>query len=402
MLRFGALLQSLYKVNLIRLGFTLAVCISIFCFDALAYEGFDYSQENNPSDSLIFLRKPTELHLENFGLLKFRGVASFFGMAQSSPTLGDHNLMGDLSNAQVISYKDSGLVQYYFQAGMYSIPSLGTSYQRADNQTKNSFGLVPLASITISPDDYWSLSIGKINSFGGRESTFTFQNINIDRGLLWNQTSNVSKGAVLKYSDQAITVAATINDGFYSNEMSWFGASMGYQMNSDENLSATWFGSFKQNSANTFVTPLAQNNSQIFTVTYTAKSGSWMISPYLQYTYVPERSEIGIMSSAQTRAAAILMNYQIFKGSSAIYTLPFRVEYINSSGQTGQSPNLLYGVGSSAWSATITPTYQSGEFFARTELSYVQALNSTPGYAFGGAGNITNQKRFMIEFGILY
>lgn len=66
------------------------------------------------------------------------------------------------------------------------------------------------------------------------------------------------------------------------------------------------------------------------------------------------------------------------------------------------SVNLMYGPGSSAWSLTLTPTFQYQRFFARGDLSIVRANNITPGNGFGATGTNTNQPRGVIEVGFLF
>lgn len=355
------------------------------------------------SDGLGLKPTPMGIVVPQFGQIDFHALATGIGMAQTNPVIGDFNSLLDISNAQVIIQKESGLLQFYVQAGYYSTPSLGTTYQRASQQTKDSFGVVPLASVSIAPSDSWIFSAGKINSFGGYENTFTYQNINIDRGLLWNQTSNVSKGFQASYKSGNLATAITVNDGFYSNQLSWMGASASYQLSKNHNMSLTWAGSIKANSTNSFITPVAQNNSQIANAIYTYLSSRWSITPYLQYTYVPMNPSIGILASAQTSGVAVLMNYRLTGDKASGVTLPARFEYINSAGKgNASSPNLLYGAGSAAWSATITPTYQQERLLVRVELSYVQTINSGFGQAFGQSGNAKNQTRAMIETGILY
>lgn len=89
-------------------------------------------------------------------------------------------------------------------------------------------------------------------------------------------------------------------------------------------------------------------------------------------------------------------------------SLAGRVEYLDVGGVPGEG---LESVASSltdlpddshAWSLTVTPTYQSGDFFARAELSYVTA--STPaGTGFAGQNSLaTNQVRGMVETGFLF
>ena len=65
-----------------------------------------------------------------------------------------------------------------------------------------------------------------------------------------------------------------------------------------------------------------------------------------------------------------------------------RFEYISSMGSVASnSVNLMYGPGSAAWSLTATPTYQYQKFFTRADISFVQALSYTPGFAFGSQGH---------------
>jgi hypothetical protein len=363
----------------------------------------DMPQNPAMSSALSFDAQPIQFAISQIGSINVQGVITGIGMHQTNPVNIDNAGLVDVSNAQVIIQKNQGLLQFYLQSGYYSTPSLGTSYQRANVQTIDSFGVVPLASISLAPTRNWLFTLGKINSFGGYENTFTFQNINIDRGLLWNQTSNVSKGMSAAYSDGDVEAAITWNDGFYSNQLNWLGASATYHLNDKNNVSVSWTGSIKASTVDTFITPLAQNNSQITNAIYTYKSDRWLVAPYLQYTYVPKNPSIGILNSSQTLGAALLTNYRFSNKDIGGFSLPFRFEYISSGGNNSLgAPNLLYGVGSDAWSATLTPTYQVGKYFLRGELSYVQAINISPGLAFGNQGNSANQARAMLEVGVLY
>ncbi len=383
--------------------FSLIGLLFFISFESFAQVEVSNSSKELLDNSLQERQLPIQFDVPQFGSIDFRTVISGIGMAQTNPTNGDYNSLVDISNAQIILRKDSGFLQFYIQSGYYSTPSLGTSYQRAAIQTKDSFGLIPLASLSIAPSQNWVFTAGKINSFGGYENTFSFQNINIDRGLLWNQTSNVSKGFQVSYKENALSSAITLNDGFYSNQLSWMGASLNYQLDHQNSAGVVWTGAIKSNSTNSFNTPILQNNSQIFNVIYTYTSHNWSIAPYLQYTYIPANPSLGILTSAQTSGAAILTNYRLFKDFAKSITFPTRFEYISSSGKGNlNSPNLLYGPGSAAWSVTVTPTYQYQQFFVRGEFSYVQTINATQGQAFGMSGTAINQARIMFETGFLY
>ncbi len=85
------------------------------------------------------------------------------------------------------------------------------------------------------------------------------------------------------------------------------------------------------------------------------------------------------------------------------FSLPVRFEYISSTGSVASgAPSLIYGPGSSAWSVTVTPTYQYGIYFARAEFSHVGTSSTTPGFALGPTFGNTTQTRFMFETGVLF
>lgn len=85
------------------------------------------------------------------------------------------------------------------------------------------------------------------------------------------------------------------------------------------------------------------------------------------------------------------------------FSLAGRAEYIATNGSaTDGSQNLLYGPGSSAWSATVTPAYQRQRFFLRGDVSVVRAVSFTSGSAFGQAGVDSIQGRGVLEIGFLF
>lgn len=314
---------------------------------------------------------------------------------------GDLVNQGDLSNGQFLLNKGDGLVQYFLQAGAYSIPDLGLPYVKASDATRGLFGPVPAWFVKLAPNDKLSIQAGKLPTLIGAEYTFSFENMNIERGLLWNQENAVNRGVQVNYAAGPVALSASWNDGFYSNKYSWAWLSAAWTIGKTDTLAFIAGGNTRRTSVSTFATPLYQNNEQIYNLIYTRTQGPWTIEPYLQYTYVPSTPAIGAYHAADTFGAALLVNYAV----SAIVGLnvPARVEYISSTGSTvNGAPNLLYGPGSKAWSVTVTPTYQRGVFFVRAELSYVGARDTTPGLVFGPAGNDTSQTRALLEVGGLF
>jgi len=336
------------------------------------------------------------------GKITVDGVFSVIGGYQTpSPTFpngADKNEgFFDVSNAQVIINKSDGVFQFYVQAGAYSLPALGATYFRATTETPNTFGYVPQGFVKIVPNSNFSVEAGALPTLIGGEYTFTFQNMNIERGLLWGQEPAVSKGVQANFTNGPIAVSVAYTDGYYSNVYTAISGLATYTFKNSDTLAFAAEGNVANNHISTFVTPLPQNNGQIYNLLYSHTMGPWTISPYIQYTSVPvtHAANGSITSlSANTWGGAILTKYNFTPEIS----LAGRFEYISSSGHQ----NLLYGPGSNAWSVTVTPTYQKGVFFARGEFSYVSigSGDSIDGDEFGELGNHSSQFRAVAETGV--
>lgn len=334
-----------------------------------------------------------------FGHLDISGILSGFGSWQGHPSPTDEATRADISNGQVFIQKTSGLVQFYLQAGAYNIPALGTPFLSTRDTISDFFGALPQAYLKLAPKGSFSFLIGKLPTLIGAEDTFTFQNMNIERGLLWNQENAVNRGVQINYTKGKLSSSLSWNDGFYSNRFNWLTGALTYNLTTADSLAVAAGGNLGHTGYATVATPLYQNNSQIYNVIYTHTAKRWLLQPYLQFTYVPVDLKIGVDRATSTQSGAILGTYTLAPG----FTLAGRAEYISSTGSaTDKSVNLLYGPGSQAWSLTVTPTYQKSSFFARGELSFTQALSATPGQAFGPHGANPTQARAMIETGFIF
>jgi hypothetical protein len=337
------------------------------------------------------------------------GAVSGLGQWQNNAFPGDRKWQSDLSNGQIFLNKIDGLVQYFVEVGAYSIPALGMPYIRTRNAINAFYGPFPQGFLKLAPTGKFSIVAGKLPTLIGAEYTFSFENMNIQRGLLWNQENAVNRGVQVNYTAGPVALAASWNDGFYSNQYSWAWLSATWTVNSANTLAFIGGGNTRHSTKATTATPLFQNNEQIYNLIYTHTSGAWTIQPYLQYTHVPRIPKIGALHDASTYGAAILANYTFAPTSNlgglklGGFSLPVRLEFIASTGNIAKgAPNLLYGPGSKAWSATVTPTYQRNIFFARTEFSFVGAAHSTPGMVFGPHGTNKTQARLLLETGVLF
>ena len=329
-----------------------------------------------------------------FGKVYVTGAATAIGISQDNAASNNRDGLVDVSNGQVFIQNTTGPVQFFLQGGTYSTPALGTAYLRADQTVDKTYGFLPQGYLKFVPNSSFSLQAGKLPTLFGAEYTFTFENMNVERGLLWNQENAVNRGVQANYTTGPWALSLSWNDGFYSNRYNWLSGSAAYTIGPSDSVTFVAGGNVGSTAYNSFATPLAQNNSDIYNIIYTHTSGPWTVTPYLQYTYVPENAAIGIASTASTYSAAVLAKYSFDSNLS----LAGRAEYINSTGGT----NLLYGPGSNAWSLTVTPTYQYKMYFGRVDGSYVHATGTTAGSAFGSAGNDASQGRLVLETGILF
>ncbi len=335
------------------------------------------------------------------GKVYVTGAVSGLAFYQDNPQHffpGDNASTIDLSNGQVFFQKTDGWLQFFVQVGEYSLPALGAPYIKSGLATPFTFGVVPQAFVKIVPTDNFSISAGKLPTLIGAEYTFTFENMNIERGLLWNQENAVNQGVQANYTLGSLSLALSWNDGMYSNRLNWLWGSAAYAFDSSNTLAFIGGGALGHTGYGRAGTSVALNNEDIFNLIYTYTSGPWTISPYLQYTNVPVTPLAGITNSASTLGAAVLASYSFDDN----WKLAGRVEYISDTGKGAGAPNLLYGKGSNAWSITLTPTYQWKTFFARADFSYVGASSITPGAALGPLGLSTTQTRFMFETGVLF
>ncbi len=344
--------------------------------------------------------KPFTFGAGPLGELTVSGAVSGYGEATDHQFAGFDDSRADVSNAQLFVQKTSGVVQFAVQVGLYSLPSLGTPYIKATTITDLTYGPVPQAFLRIVPTKEITIIGGLIPTLYGAEYTFTFQNQNIARGLLWNQEPAVSRGVQVGYAKGKLAVNVSLNDGFYSDKLNWLVGSAAYTIDAHNTIAAVAGGNFDETAPRGFATPFFQNNGELYNILYTYKSGPWTVNPYIQYG-VAHRYNFGEESTAksETLGGALLVNRTFGHG----FSLAGRGEYIKSYGSAGAgAPNLLYGNRSDAWSITLTPAIQFGAFFVRAEGSYTHAGQITQGFGFGADGDRRDQTRGTIELGVLF
>jgi hypothetical protein len=345
------------------------------------------------------------------GKLTVNGDVSGMIMGQSNPGYNgwtlQHNpsAIFDFTNAMVTVQQDDGPVQFVVQAGLYSFPTVGTGYTKSTNQPEATFGYAPVAYVKlVPPNSSFSFQFGQLPTLIGAELAFTYQNANIERGLLWNTEPLFSRGFQANYSSGPVSASVSLNDGYYSGQFTTASGLLTYTFKDSDTLTFAASGNFSTNFKcvvlpvgftpchTPFATPLSLQEGQVYNLIFNHTSGPWTITPYIQFNNVPSSV---VTPSGTLWAGAIIAKYSF----SPEWSLAGRVEYESSSGNANMN---FYGPRSNAFSLTVTPTYQKGIFYARVEGSYTSIGSGTPGFLLGPNFDKSNQFRAILEAGLIF
>ena len=156
---------------------------------------------------------------------------------------------------------------------------LGVPFAKTGPTTTGLFGPFPVGYAKLVKGNF-NIEIGALPTLVGDEYTFTFENMNIERGLLWNQEQAVSRGIQLNDTYKKLTLAFSWNDNFYSDRYTSLSGSLAYAINAANTITFVGAGNagntyVRIGPANSFpVTPAYQNNEQVYNLIYTYTKGS--------------------------------------------------------------------------------------------------------------------------------
>jgi hypothetical protein len=344
------------------------------------------------------------------------GVVSGYAQTETNPVFNfstgkkDQTSSLDLSNAQIFINKSDGFIQYFVEVGAYSLPALGPfPYTPSAKQPGLTYGNLPQGFFKLVPNANFSIEVGALPTLIGDEYTFTFENLNVTRGLLWGYEPAVSRGVQANATFGPLAVSVAFTDGFYSGKYNSISGLATWTINAANTLAVdaeTPTGKVNVFTGTTFP-PTA--NETIYNIMYTHTAGQWLFNPYLQYTKTPSSSFFGY-KGVDSWGAALLVNYAFdSKSKLSGLSIPFRVEYLSSQGSSSSAaqPAILFAPGAKTWSFTVTPTYQYKQYFVRAEVSYVTASNIDPyafflGTAYGVSGDKKDQTKALIETGVMF
>lgn len=307
----------------------------------------------------------------------------------------------NVSSAFETVTRNTGYFRYGESAGIYSIPVVGLSgnntFQPGANV--NTYGPLPSAYVSINPNDRLSVSAGYLATLIGQENTYTYVNANIQRGLVWNMETAVSRGARVTLTGNKLSGAFEVNDGFFSGH--YVGVEGSLTLAPDANHSYQ-FVFVIPNSAAPGNWTSAIANKRLYDFMYTSTSGRWNFSPYVLLVQSPQSNALGYAATEDAYGVVFMSTWTM----NPKWSLATRIEDLgNESTTQDRSANadlVGYGPGSGAWTFTLTPTYQQNTFILRADLSDVIVRSASPGLAFGTSGLGRNQFRVVLETGVQF
>ena len=154
---------------------------------------------------------PTVIDTGIFGDVYVTGAVTGVAYTQSNTIAGDNKDGIDVNNAQVFFQKTDGPIQFFAQAGIYSLSTMGFPQAEAVGQTDATFGALQVAFVKIVPNDNFNIMVGKLSTLIGAEYTNSFQNMNITRGQLWNQENAVNRGVQVNFASGPISASLRIS-----------------------------------------------------------------------------------------------------------------------------------------------------------------------------------------------
>ncbi len=275
----------------------------------------------------------------------------------------------DLSNLLVSATRNTGTFRYSVTAGAYAFPDVGQPLVPTFQST-GLYGVVPVAYVQYAPSATFTLSAGKLATLLGYESGFTFQNINVQRGLAWNAEPVISRGVRAAYTKANLTVELELNDGYYSGNRRAVEGLVGYAASPATGVQFAFIVPDANTPGN--ATSSVANKAE-YNLMLTQSFGKLQLTPYLLFVSSPASTNAGFAAAESASAQVVIANYAF----DPAFSLAARFEHMannSGTGDTSANADLVgYGPGSSASTWTITPAYRYKQFTFRGEYSNVSA-----------------------------
>ena len=307
----------------------------------------------------------------------------------------------DYSNIMATVTRNNGAFRFGATIGEYAFPVIGQALNPTFKPGSNTdlFSYVPVAYVQYAADSSWTFTLGKMATLIGQESGFTWQNVNMQRGLGWNQEPSFSRGIRATYVRSKFTGILEYNDGFYSGRLNAIEGSFSMKASDTQNYTVA----FIIPQAGTMPNPTAGiANKRIVDAMTTLTFGKITLTPYLQWVDSPAATALGYNGDERAFAGVMIANY-VFDSAWSVAARYESIANRSSALDTGGNADLVgFGPGSKATTWTLTPQFKTGHTTVRAEYSSVNLSAFIPGLGFGTAGTTSSQSRLGFELGVQF
>lgn len=304
-------------------------------------------------------------------------------------TSGVNTPSADIGSGLLNFTINAGNLRATATVGAYTFPTVGFPLlpNNAPGANVNLYSALPVAALTYALDSHLNIAAGKFGALLGQESPFTYQNLNIQRGIGWSMEPTIGRGVQIAYTNGPWSATLQENDAYYSGANRAFEGLFAWSPSVNTSLQFATILPGQNIPSN----PTASvGNKAEYEVMYTRTIGRLQLLPSFLWVHSPASSILGYTSSADAGAGVLLANWTF----SPQWSLALRYEEAwntSSSSDTNLNADLVgFGPGSAASSETITPAYRFGNSgVLRLEFSHVSATSLT-------------QNRYGFEFGVMH
>ena len=304
-------------------------------------------------------------------------------------TAGVASPFAEISNALLNVTVNAGDLHANATAGDYAFPTVGFTLanDNASGANADLYGSLPVASLSYTFDSHLSVAAGKFAALLGQESPFTYENLNIQRGIGWAMEPTISRGVQITYTNGPWTARVQENDAYYSGGNRAFEWLVGW---SPSSATSVQFAAIVPGANVPGNRTSTIGNKAEYDLMYARAIGKAELLPYVLWVHSPASPVLGYTTCEHAYAAVLLGAWNFSPQTS----LAFRYEHAkNGSSANDANPNadlVGFGPGSLANSQTLTPAFRFGNGgMMRFEYSHVSAAG-------------LNQNRYGFEFGVMH
>jgi len=320
----------------------------------------------------------------------------------------------DVANGLVEVQKSDGILQFTVEVGSNGgAITLGAGGPGQTSISTFTTGPLYAGYITVAPTGSpFTISAGQIGSLEGWESGIDWNNANQLTTAVFYVQNSQSRGISGNYTSGPINATVTFGDGYDTGVFNFLQALVTYTINPTNaasifyagNLGRTGLAAYAYGGGDTASYGPEYVNSQMIGGFYSYTLGNLNLVPEVQFQYAKPDSKIGIAKGTYNAAAVLFGDYSL--SSTSPYSIGAWIEGFTSHTSAADETDWFIGPDATGIGASVTPTWQYKDLFARADAGYIYLTNNkaTDGTAYGYGDNGTGRGEFVgtLEAGLLF